>query len=148
MKKLTAKTKRIARAALAERPLKAKAVRPLVDKLEHYNIVTENIDVTATFYEKIVGLKKGHRPNFKFPGAWLYAGAEPVVHLMALGQNRPRGSGSIDHVAFRGSDYDGFIKHLGANNVEFRERFVEDARMHQVFIEDPNGVTVEINFRV
>ena len=54
----------------------------LVDKLEHYNIVTEKLDETVEFYEKIVGLVNGDRPNFKFPGAWLYAGKDPVVHLM------------------------------------------------------------------
>ncbi len=134
------------RAARTARPRKTRALPPLVDKLEHYNIVTDDFEVTARFYEKIVGLTRGYRPNFAFPGAWLYAGPDPVVHLMALGQTRPRGSGSIDHVAFRGSDYPRFVKNLNANTVPFRERVVPTTGMRQVFIEDPNGVTVEINF--
>ena len=119
----------------------------LVDKLEHYNIVTEKLDETVEFYEKIVGLVNGDRPNFGFPGAWLYAGEDPVVHRMQLGENRGSGSGSIDHVAFRGSDYAAYKAHLESNNIKFDERFVEDAAMHQLFITDPNGVKVEVNFR-
>ena len=119
----------------------------LVDKLEHYNIVTEKLDETVAFYEEIVGLAKGERPNFAFPGAWLYAGEEPVVHLMQLGEARAPGSGSIDHVAFRGSDYAAYKAHLEAAGVDYDERYVEDAAMHQLFIRDPNGVKVEINFR-
>ena len=118
----------------------------LVDKLEHYNIVTEKHDETVEFYQKIVGLVVGDRPNFAFPGAWLYAGDDPVVHLMQLGENREPGSGSIDHVAFRGSDYAAYKSHLEANGIDYDERYVEDAAMHQMFIRDPNGVKVEINF--
>ena len=120
----------------------------LVNKLEHYNIVTEKLDETVEFYEKIVGLANGERPNFKFPGAWLYAGEDPVVHLMQLGEERDRGSGSIDHVAFRGGDYASYKKHLETNGIDYDERFVEDISMHQIFIKDPNGVKVEINFLV
>ena len=120
----------------------------LVDKLEHYNIVTEKLDETVEFYEKIVGLVNGDRPNFKFPGAWLYAGKDPVVHLMQLGEDRDPGSGSIDHVAFRGSDYASYKAHLETNSIDYNERFVEDISMHQIFIQDPNGVKVEINFLV
>ena len=118
-----------------------------VDKLEHYNIVTEKLDETVEFYERIVGLVNGERPNFAFPGAWLYAGDDPVVHLMKLGEARAPGSGSIDHVAFRGSDYAAYKSHLETNGIDYDERYVEDAAMHQLFIRDPNGVKVEINFR-
>ncbi|MDA0260761.1 MAG: VOC family protein [Proteobacteria bacterium] len=119
----------------------------LVDKLEHYNIVTEKLDETVAFYVEVVGLENGHRPNFAFPGAWLYAGEEPVVHLMQLGETREGGSGAIDHVAFRGGDYAGYKTHLEAKGIAYDERFVPDAAMHQLFITDPNGVKVEINFR-
>ena len=118
----------------------------LVEKLEHYNIVTEKLDETVAFYESIVGLENGDRPNFAFPGAWLYAGDDPVVHLMKLGEEREPGSGSIDHVAFRGSDHATYKKHLEANGVEYDERFVEEIAMYQLFFRDPNGVKVEVNF--
>jgi catechol 2,3-dioxygenase-like lactoylglutathione lyase family enzyme len=121
----------------------------LIDKLEHYNIVTEKLDETIAFYVDVIGLANGYRPNFDFPGAWLYAGEEAVVHLMQLGENRDFGSGSIDHVAFRGTDSqktNTFLTNLDIMNVEYIDRFIEDANIYQVFVTDPNGVKVEINF--
>ena len=119
----------------------------LVDKLEHYNIVTEKLDETITFYVDVVGLENGYRPDFEFPGAWLYVGAEAVVHLMKLGENRDFGSGSIDHVAFSGNDFIGYKEHLDTMDIDYIDRFIEDANIYQIFVIDPNGVKVEINFR-
>ena len=129
----------------------------LVDKLEHYNIVTEKLDETIAFYVDVVGLENGYRPDFEFPGAWLYVGghghpqlpggAEAVVHLMKLGENRDFGSGSIDHVAFSGNDFVGYKEHLDTTDIDYIDRFIEDANIYQIFVTDPNGVKVEINFR-
>ena len=119
----------------------------LVDKLEHYNIVTEKLDETIAFYVDVVGLENGYRPDFEFPGAWLCIGAEAVVHLMKLGENRDFGSGSIDHVAFSGNDFIGYKEHLDTMDIDYIDRFIEDANIYQIFVTDPNGVKVEINFR-
>ena len=35
---------------------------------------------------------------------------------------------------------------LKRNKVEYRERTVPDLGLHQVFFEDPSGVTIELNF--
>ena len=118
----------------------------LVDRLEHYNIVTEKLDETVAFYVDVVGLVNGHRPDFEFPGSWLYAGEEAVVHLMKLGEDRDFGSGSIDHVAFSGNDFSEYKEHLDTLAVDYIDRFIEDANIYQIFVTDPNGVKVEINF--
>jgi catechol 2,3-dioxygenase-like lactoylglutathione lyase family enzyme len=34
-----------------------------------------------------------------------------------------------------------------AGTISFYERDVPATNLHQVFVEDPNGVTIEINFR-
>ena len=121
----------------------------LVDRLEHYNIVTEKLDETIAFYVNVVGLVNGHRPDFEFTGAWLYDGEEAVVHLIKLGENRDFVSGSIDHVAFRGTDSqktNNFLTQLDAMKIDYIDRFIEDVNIYQVFVTDPNGVKVEINF--
>ena len=121
----------------------------LIDKLEHYNIVTEKLDETIAFYVDVLGFVNGYRPDFDFPGAWLYAGKEAVVHLMQLGENRDFGSSSIDHVAFRGTDSqktNNFLTQLDAMKIDYIDRFIEDVKIYQVFVTDPNGVKVEINF--
>ena len=44
-----------------------------VGVLDHFNIRTRKLDETVRFYEDILGLEKGARPNFAFPGAWMYS---------------------------------------------------------------------------
>ena len=77
--------------------------------LDHYNVSTRNLAETIKFYESVLGFVNGPRPPFAFPGAWLYSGDHPVLHLNDISptdrEQRPD-SGVIDHVAF-GSDFDG-----------------------------------------
>ena len=49
-----------------------------VGVLDHFNIRTRKLADTVRFYEDILGLEKGARPNFAFPGAWMYSEGKPV----------------------------------------------------------------------
>jgi catechol 2,3-dioxygenase-like lactoylglutathione lyase family enzyme len=53
-----------------------------VGLLDHYNIRTHVLAETVEFYEKALGLEVGDRPNFSFPGAWIYSEGRAVVHLI------------------------------------------------------------------
>jgi catechol 2,3-dioxygenase-like lactoylglutathione lyase family enzyme len=55
-----------------------------VGVLDHFNIRTRNLSDTVRFYEDILGLEKGARPNFAFPGAWMYSEGKAVVHLVDI----------------------------------------------------------------
>ena len=55
-----------------------------VGTLDHFNIRTRNLGDTVRFYEDILGLEKGPRPNFAFPGAWMYSEGKAVVHLVDI----------------------------------------------------------------
>lgn len=44
-----------------------------VGVLDHFNIRTRNLAETVRFYEDVLGLENGARPNFAFPGAWMYS---------------------------------------------------------------------------
>ena len=50
--------------------------------LDHFNIRTRKLADTVRFYEDVLGLEKGARPNFAFPGAWMYSEGKAVVHLV------------------------------------------------------------------
>jgi catechol 2,3-dioxygenase-like lactoylglutathione lyase family enzyme len=113
--------------------------------LDHYTINTGDLDASIAFYETALGLRNGDRPAFTFPGAWLYCGGSPVVHLVG-GRESKAGTGVVDHVAFHANGLPDFIQHLREHAVPFRERDTPDGRLHQVFLEDPNGVTIELNF--
>ena len=131
-----------------------------IEKLDHYSIRTADLDATRQFYTNVLGFEVGPRPNFPFPGVWLYQGGTAVVHVIGidpedstglqdyLGDREMGGSGSgnIDHVAFVGSDIDGMRSRITEAGLPFRERQVPAMTLKQLFVEDPSGVTIELNF--
>ena len=116
-----------------------------IERLDHYTIRTSKLDATRRFYVDVVGLREGPRPPFAFPGAWLYCGDIPVVHLIGA-EASASGTGTIDHVAFRATDLRQLHDRLRDSALGFEERTVPMLDVHQVFIEDPNGLTIELNF--
>ena len=131
-----------------------------LEKIDHYAIRTQRMDETKDFYEAL-GLHAGARPEFPFPGHWMYAGDIPVVHIVGIDPDNPDGlydylglkdvefldgSGAVDHLAFRASDPEGLKIILKDRNVKYREREVPNLGLLQIFVEDPNDITVEINY--
>ena len=55
-----------------------------IGKLDHVNVRTTQLDRMIDWYTTVLGLRSGERPNFPFPGAWMYAGDSPVVHLVGI----------------------------------------------------------------
>ncbi len=100
------------------------------------------------FYDEVVGLKKGHRPDFGSPGLWLYAGDEPLVHVgtrVAKGFLVEKHNGSVDHIAFRMKGATEFRTHVRKTGVSFEESNVPGAG-YQIFLKDPIGTVLEFNF--
>ena len=128
--------------------------------IEHVLIQTSDIAKTVEWYVRVLGMRAGFTPDFKFPVQWLYLGDRDVVHVTEGGantsENRKRyvgqqttateGSGAIDHVAFRCTGLQETLAHLRAEGVEFKERQVNDQGLYQLFLFDPNGIKVELNF--
>jgi catechol 2,3-dioxygenase-like lactoylglutathione lyase family enzyme len=119
-----------------------------IDGFQHVNIRTADLDRARDFYVRALGLRVGDRPPFTSLGCWLYLGGQPVVHLvqLAAGEARDVGSGRIDHVAFHGIDLGGTREALTAADIPFRETVVPRDRTVQIFIHDPDGLKIEINF--
>lgn len=134
-----------------------------VSTLAHYSVRTANLEASVRFYSQVLGLREGFRPAFDFPGAWLYLGANEadfgVVHLIGVDANNSTGltaylgdradttgTGAIDHIAFIANQLQDFRGRLKREGVAFRERTVPGLGLHQVFFEDPSGVTIEMNF--
>ncbi len=116
-------------------------------RLDHFTINCADLARSRAFYSDVLGLKDGDRPPFDFPGAWLYVGDRPVVHLVgganADGLNE---TGSVDHVAFAGENVAEMRTRLTKLNVTFKEREVPGRPLRQIFVYDPDGVQIEINF--
>ncbi|HEY8048038.1 MAG TPA: VOC family protein [Ramlibacter sp.] len=118
--------------------------------LNHYNIRAGQplIGRVRDFYVDVIGLREGARPPFDFPGHWLYAGDAAVVHLVETPGSQAAAAppDALDHVAFTCTDIDAFEASLKARGVDYRKSGVPGAPVQQLFLKDPAGNGVELNF--
>ena len=120
--------------------------------LEHYTIRCRDLERTRDFYATVLGLTVGPRPSFTFGGYWLYCGDTPVVHLVAnegaVGAiDESASTGRLDHIAFRSEDFDAMVATLNTRNIVFRRNEIPGFRLRQLFLHDPDGILIELNFR-
>ena len=134
--------------------------------LNHFSIRSSDLDACRRFYVDVLDLAVGPRPDFPFPGLWMYAGdtsqwSNAVVHIIGLDRGDPeglkrylgerdeaslKGTGVVDHVAFFATGLAAMIARLDHLGVVRRERTVPGLGLHQVFLADPNGVVIELNY--
>jgi catechol 2,3-dioxygenase-like lactoylglutathione lyase family enzyme len=120
-----------------------------VGVLDHFNIRTRNLGDTVRFYEDILGLEKGDRPNFAFPGAWMYSEGRAVVHLVDISptaEPQKPDSGVVHHVAFASRGFATMKARLQSKGMAFDSRQVPGGDLWQIFVNDPNGVMIELNY--
>ena len=128
---------------------------------EHVLILADDVDKTKDFYVNILGLNIGYRPDFPFKGYWLYLDENPkaaCIHLAMRKQDTGQdyyigkkdevksGSGAIDHVAFNADDIESMKAKLEKISIEYTHRKVPGFPLEQLFIMDPDGVKVELNY--
>ena len=126
-----------------------------VATLDHLLVLTDDIDATRDFWCGALGLEVGERPPLEFPGYWLYAGGVPCVHVAERASfdahservGIPAAAGPVEHVAFSEDDYDGVVERLRARRHRGRPERRCPAGLRQLFVEDPNGVKIEINVK-
>ena len=124
-----------------------------VTGMEHLLVLTDDIDATRDFYCRALGLEAGDRPPLEFPGHWLYAGGVPCVHVAeraAYTAHSKRigiaaSAQCVDHVAFTGVDYDDVVARLERSGIQAVRNTVPGVGLRQLFVEDPNGLKIEIN---
>ncbi|MEK1891506.1 MAG: VOC family protein [Phyllobacterium sp.] len=119
-----------------------------VPALDHMTLRTRDLEATRLFFETVLGLAPGYRPAFSFPGYWLYAGAEPIVHLIpGHGGAVDRNGEPIDHVAFRLTDYDAMRGKLDALGIGYSPMELPELGERRLFIQTPTGILIELVFR-
>lgn len=131
-----------------------------VTELNHYLLVAKNLERTKKFYQKVLGLEiSAERPDFGFPGYWLKAGDNICVHLASQAPNRIRdqfllkkhrkganGSGTVDHIAFLAKKPEEVRRRIQKHKVEMHYRSFPESKLFQIFLRDPDDVTIELNF--
>jgi catechol 2,3-dioxygenase-like lactoylglutathione lyase family enzyme len=124
-------------------------------RLEHLLVLTDDLEATKAFYCDALGLEAGERPPLEFPGYWLYLDGVPCVHVAERAPYEAHaarlglgvGPAPVDHVAFAAARYDRLVERLEAAGVEAVPNTVPSAGLRQLFLTDPNGVRIELNFR-
>lgn len=129
--------------------------------IEHYLVAADDMDLTRDWYRDVLGMQEGPHPDFGFPVHWMYLEGRDVVHigrnaqaagenqklyLGRLSQNTGSGTGAIDHIAFRARGLEETTAHLRRKGVPFSERRANGQALYQLFLFDPNGIKVELNF--
>ncbi len=128
--------------------------------IDHFLIQAADLEATKDWYVEVLGMRVGDAPDFKFPVYWLYLGDRDVLHLTDGGrdvsQNRKTylgqrseatsGSGVVDHVAFRATGLLQMMAHLESLDIAVAQRQVSREGLYQLFLFDPNGIKIELNF--
>lgn len=123
--------------------------------LSHINIRAPEdlIERLRAFYRDVIGLLEGPRPPFRSRGYWLYAGERDLLHLTIVpaaaqtpASTPAARSGWLDHVAFSGLDRAASVRRLDAAGIAYTIDEVPQAGQTQIFLTDPAGIGVELNF--
>ncbi len=121
-----------------------------LEALNHFTVRAADLERSRTFYEELLGLEIGPRPPLGFPGYWLYCGGIPTVHLIGEragdGPRQAGPTGLFDHIAFSCTGLAAMRARLKGRGVAFQERVIPRDRQTQLFLHDPDGVAVELNF--
>ena len=120
-----------------------------ITKLDHVNLRTKQLDKMVTWYTDILGLRLGARPDFPFPGAWLFAGDQAVVHLMDVEEDAGTGSEvplKLEHFAFRAEGAAGFEDRLNASGEKYRRSDQPKMNLVAFNVWDPDGNHIHVDF--
>jgi len=121
-----------------------------IDRIHHHNLrcTPDDLPAIEKFYDEVLGLKKGPRPNFPNPGIWLYLDGHPLVHVSARcaeGFLQEKHHSSVDHIAFDSHGAAEFQAKLDGMKIKYEQQNVADAG-YQFFLRDPIGTVLEFNF--
>ena len=132
-----------------------------VSHIEHFLVAADDIDATRDWYARVLGMTSGPQPDFGFPVHWMYVNGVDVVHigpsakqageiqrkyLGRTSQASEAGTGALDHIAFRATGLRQMLEHLKREKVAFTQRRANGQALFQLFLYDPNGIKIELNY--
>ena len=117
-----------------------------VTGMNHFTVLTDQLDQTVDFYKDMLQLDEGYRPPLDFPGAWLYADGAAILHIIA-GRPLPEDrTGVLDHMAFSATGLAAIVEKLKSRGIEYTLRRQNESNTWQLFCFDPSGAKVELDF--
>ncbi len=120
----------------------------MIERLDHVNLRTAQLDEMIAWYGAVLDMHPGPRPNFGFPGAWLYAEGHALVHLVQVETAPGNGDGdlTLEHAAFSAKGMAKFLAKLDDRGERYRVARIEDVGITQVNVWDPDGNHLHIDF--
>jgi catechol 2,3-dioxygenase-like lactoylglutathione lyase family enzyme len=130
-----------------------------VTELNHYFVRSKDLERSRHFYCDILGFEEMPRPDFPFPGYWLGVNGRIQVHMGLDGiadsdlyyfgttaQSARNNAGVVDHIAFLATEPEKFNRRFGEAGLPSRHRYFAQIQLFQIFVADPDGLTIELNF--
>jgi catechol 2,3-dioxygenase-like lactoylglutathione lyase family enzyme len=131
---------------------------PLTE-LNHYFVRARDLERSRSFYCDVLGFEQMPRPDFPFPGYWLGVGGKIQVHMGEHGipnsqlyylgttaRSAIDNAGVVDHIAFSAVDPLEVAARLASRGITPRKRYLPEIQLFQMFVEDPDGLVIELNF--
>ncbi len=120
-------------------------------KVNHIAVHVSDLETSKKFYESIVGLKEIEEPFKDGLHAWYDIGGGAALHIIEA-PNVPTQISKVNHLCFSMEDMDSFIKTLQDTNYPFESWPGEKGKVtirvdgiRQIYIQDPDGMWLEIN---
>jgi catechol 2,3-dioxygenase-like lactoylglutathione lyase family enzyme len=131
---------------------------PLI-KLDHFFVRARDLERSRAFYCEALGFEVMPRPDLPFAGYWLGVNGQIQVHMgpdgipeaddscLGTSKSSAKGkSGVVDHIAFQATDPAGVALRLANLGIPSRTRYIAEIRLYQIFVADPDGLLIELNF--
>lgn len=114
--------------------------------VNHVARITGRLEASRAFYRDVLGFREIRRPNFNFPGAWLYrCGLQ--IHLIVNPEvtlpSEPIHARD-NHLAFHVEDTAAVEELLRGHGVEYVVNIQGHTGVKQLFFHDPDGHTIEL----
>ena len=121
-----------------------------VGVLDHFNIRTRKLDDTVRFYEDVLGLEKGPAAEFRLPGRLDVQRGQGGGASGRYFQDRGAAKAGFRRGPSRRLRQPGVCRHEAAAGVRRAStttaRQVPGGELWQIFVNDPNGVMIELNY--
>ena len=115
---------------------------PSIEKLEHWTLVTSDVERTSRFYTEVLGASLPERSGG--PASVNLAGTI-IDFFPANDRQQPSPGGGGQHHAYiiRLEDYDPWVEHLRRLDVQARLTTHGVGRM-SIYVDDPDGYHIEL----
>jgi lactoylglutathione lyase len=121
-------------------------------EFDHTTILVKNIETSAEFYKNILQLKELETPwGFIEWGRFFEIGNHQQIHIALVDHGEVKPNKWL-HIAFAVNDFDGYLKYLDENNIDYgnfkgesKEFQIRPDSVRQIYFQDPDGYWIEVN---